>query len=136
MEVEITTKDLIGTLAREYHLDTHRLDDTSQQIHRRRGAEGGDIVGFDEIDDVAYGVETFLDGVVDFVVDGANMVGHEFGLCQIWRTLQSYGKGVQTGPVGFRLGIVLDTHLRVFLSNGGNDGRIQTTRKQHAVWHI
>ena len=51
-------------------------------------------------------------------MDGADMVGHEFGLCQVGGALQSDGKRVQTRPVGFALAILLDTHLRVFLSDG------------------
>ena len=54
------------------------------------------------------------------------MVGHKLGLCQIRRTLQSYGKRVQAGPVGFGLRIVLDTHLGIFLGDGGDDTRIET----------
>ena len=34
VEVQVATENLVGTFAAEYHLDTHRLDDTRQQIHR------------------------------------------------------------------------------------------------------
>ena len=92
MEIKITSEDLIGTLTREHHFDTHRLDDACQKIHGRRGADCRYIVGFDEIDDVADGIESFLNGVVDFVMHGSDMISNEFGLCQIRRAFQSYGK--------------------------------------------
>ena len=111
MEIEVATENLVGTLATEYHLDTHRLDDPCQQVHGRGGADGGDVVGLDVIDDVADGIESLLDGIVDFVVNGADMVGHESRLCQVGGSLQSYGKGVQTGPPGLALRVVLNAVL-------------------------
>ena len=118
VEVEIAAEDLVGTLAREHHFDSHRLDDASQQVHGRRSTHGGDIVGFDEIDDVADGIKTFLNGIVDFVVNGADMVGYNLGFGEVGSTLQSYGKRVQTWPIGFGSGVVLNTHLTVFLGDG------------------
>ena len=103
MEIEVTTENLVGTLTTEHHLDTHRLDDTSQQVHRRRGTNGGDVVGFNEIDDVTDGIETFLNGIVDFVVHSTDMVGYHLGLGKIGSALQTYGKRVQTRPIGLGL---------------------------------
>ena len=118
VEVEVAAEDLVGTLATEHHLDTHGLDDAGQQIHGGRGADGGDIVSLDEVDDIADGIEALLDGIVDFVMDGTDMIGHETGLGQIGGALQTHGKGVETGPIGLGLGVVLDTHLGVFLGDG------------------
>ena len=70
------------------------------------------------------------------MMHGSDMVGHEFGLGEIWRSLQTYGKGVQTGPVGTRLGIILDTHLGIFLGNGRDHAGVQATGEQHAIGHI
>ena len=67
---------------------------------------------------------------------GADMISHKFRLSEVRSPLQTDGKGVKTGPVGFRLGIVLDTHLRVFLSDGRDDRRVETTREQHTIRHI
>ena len=52
------------------------------------------IVGtsLDEIDDVADGIETFLDGIVDLVVNGADMVGHELRLGQVGRAFQAHSE--------------------------------------------
>ena len=33
VEIEVTTEDLVGTLAREHHLDAHALDYSCQEIH-------------------------------------------------------------------------------------------------------
>ena len=121
MEIEVTTKDFIGSLTTEYHLDTHRLDDASQQVHRRRSPNGSNIVGLDEVDNIADGIESFLNGIVDFMVDSTDMVGHHLGLGQIRRTFQAHGEGVQTGPIGTRLRVVLDTMLAELLGNGRNN---------------
>ena len=94
VEVKITTKDLVGTLTRKYHLDTHRLDDTRQQIHWRRSTNGGHIISLDEIDHVADGVKPLLDSVVDLMVNSPDMISHEFSLGKIRGTLQTHGKRV------------------------------------------
>lgn len=93
MEVEITSEYLVGTLTGKYHLDTHASDDSRQKIHRGRGTNGGNIVGLDEVDDITDGIQTFLDGVVDFVMHGTDVVGNQSCLCQIRRTLQTNGEG-------------------------------------------
>ena len=33
VEVEVASEDLVGAFAAEYHLNAHRLDDASEQIH-------------------------------------------------------------------------------------------------------
>ena len=64
------------------------------------------------------------------------MVGHELRLGQVGRTLQTHGKRVQTGPVGLGLGVVLDTHLTVFLGNGRDDAGVETAREEHTIGHV
>jgi len=118
VEVEITSEHLVGTLTRKYHLDTHAADDSRQEIHRGRGTHGGHIVGLDEVDDIADGIQTFLDGVVDFVMHGSDVLGYQSCLRQIRRTLQAHGKGVQSWPVGLGLATVLHTGRRIFLGYG------------------
>ena len=121
MEIKVATEDLIGSLTAEHHLDAHRLNDTSQQVHRRRSPNGSNIVGLDEVDNIADGIESFLNGIVDFMVDSTDMVGYHLGLGQIGRTFQAHSEGVQTGPVGTRLRVVLDTMLAELLGNGRDD---------------
>ena len=60
------------------------------------------------------------------MVYGSDMISHQLRLSEIGGTLQTDGKGVQTGPVSLGLGIVLDTHLGVFLSDGRDDGGIES----------
>lgn len=76
MEIQIATEHFVRTLAGQHHLDTHRLDFTRHQVHWRGGANGGDVVGFDVINHVADGIQAFLHGEVNFMVHGAQMVGH------------------------------------------------------------
>ena len=118
VEVEITSEHLVGTLARKHHLDTHAADDSRQQIHRGRCTHGGYIVGLDEVDDIADGIQTFLDGVVDFVMHGSDVLGYQSCLRQIRRTLQAHGKGVQTWPISLGLTTILHTSRRIFLGYG------------------
>ena len=40
---------------------------------RGRGANGGDIVSLDVVNDVANSVQSFLDGIVDFMMHGSEM---------------------------------------------------------------
>ena len=70
------------------------------------------------------------------MMNSADMIGHKFGLCQIRRTFQSYGKRVQTGPVGLGFRIVLNTHLGIFLGDGRDDAAVETTREQYTVRHV
>ena len=76
MEIKIATENLIGTFTGKHHLDAHRLDYASQQVHRCRGTDGGDIIGLNIIDNIPNGVKTFLNGIVDFVMNRTDMVGY------------------------------------------------------------
>ena len=67
---------------------------------------------------------------------GADMVGHHLGLGKVGRALQADGKGVQAGPVGAGLGVVLDTVFAELLGNGGDDAGVQTAAEQHAIGDI
>ena len=126
MEIQVAAENLVGTLAREYHLNTHRLDDTCQQIHRCRGTNGGYIVGLDIVDDITDGIEPLLNSIVDLVMNRSDMISHQLCLGEIGSTLKTDGKGVQTGPIGFGLRVILDTHLRILLGNSGNHGGVET----------
>ena len=87
-------KDFVGALARKHHLDAHGFDDARQQVHRRRCPHGGHVVRLDEVDHVAQGVQTLLNGIVDFVVHGADPVGHLAGRREVGGAFESDGEGV------------------------------------------
>ncbi|MNZ96571.1 hypothetical protein D3C78_1157700 [compost metagenome] len=76
MEVQVTAEHFVRTFTRQHHLDAHRLDFARHQVHRGRGANGGNVIGFDVINHVANGVQTFLYGEVDLMVHGAQVVCH------------------------------------------------------------
>ena len=95
MEVEIAAENLVGPFAAQHHLDAHRLDDAGQQIHRRGGPDGGHVVGFDIVDDIAEGIQPFLNSIIDFMVNRSDMFGHQTGLFQVGSPLQPYGEGMQ-----------------------------------------
>ena len=136
VEVEVAAEQLVGAFAGEHHLDPHRLDVAGHQIHGRGGADGGDVIGLEVIDDVPQGIQPFLHGEVDLVVDGAEVIGHLAGGSEIRRPFQADGEGVQLGPPGFALAIVFHPAGGIELGDGGDDGRIQTTGEQHAVGHV
>ena len=136
VEVEITSEHLVGTLTGKNHLDTHAADDSRQEIHRSRSTNGGNIVGLNEIDDITDGIQTFLNGVVDFVMHGSDVLGNQSCLRQIRRTLQTYGKGVKSRPVCLGFAPILHTGRREFFGYGRDDGRIETTAEENTVRNI
>jgi hypothetical protein len=58
VEVEVSTKDFIRTFTGQDHLDTDGLDFSGQETHRNGGSYGGDIVGFQVVDDFVNRIET------------------------------------------------------------------------------
>ena len=136
VEIEVAAENLVGTLAREHHLDAHRLDDARQQVHRRRGAYGCHVVGLDIIDHVAHGIQPLLYGVVDFVVYGADMVGDLACRRQVGRPFQSDGERVELRPPGPVAVVRFDAPVGVFLGDGRDDRRVEAARQQYAVGYV
>ena len=136
VEIEVAAENLVGTLAREHHLDAHRLDDARQQVHRRRGAYGRHVVGLDIIDHVAHGIQPFLYGVVDFVVYGADMVGDLACRRQVGRPFQPDGERVELRPPGPVAVVRFDAPVGVFLGDGRDDRRVEAARQQYAVGYV
>ena len=100
VEVEVTTEDLVATLAAEHHLDAHGLDLPRQEEHGRRRADGGHVVGLEVVDDVRQGVETVLDGEGHDVVLGAEELGDLERRLGVGGTGEADGEGVELGEVG------------------------------------
>ncbi|MNC03055.1 hypothetical protein D3C75_504480 [compost metagenome] len=67
---------------------------------------------------------------------GAEVIGHLAGGGEIRRAFQAHGEGVQLGPPGLALAIVLYPAGGVELGDGGDDGGVQTAGEQHAVGHV
>ena len=112
VEIEVTAEYFIGTFAAQYHLDAHALDDAGKQVHRGGGAHGGHVVGLDVVDDITHGIQTLLNGVVDFVVYGTDMVGHFPGLGQVRCAFQSHGEAVEFRPPRHGLAVGLNAACR------------------------
>ena len=128
MEIEITSKNLVGTLATQDHLDTHTFNYPGQEIHWRRGPNGGHVVSLDMIDHVAYGVETLLDRIIDFMMDGADRIGNFPGRYQVGRAFQADRERVQLRPPSVAAAVVLDAFRRELLGDGRGDRGIESTR--------
>ncbi|MNV59892.1 hypothetical protein D3C71_1523370 [compost metagenome] len=122
MEIQVSAKHFVRTFARQHHFNAHRFDFTRHQIHRCRGANGGHIVSFDVIDNVANRIQTFLHGEVNFMVHGAQMVCHFLRGFQIRRTFEAYGEGVQLRPPGLRAFTVFHATCGEFLGDGRDNG--------------
>ena len=115
VEVEVAAEDFICTLTAEHHLYAHGLDDSSEEVHRCGGTDSGDIVGLYVVYYIADGVETFLYGIVDFMVDSADMVSHFLGFGQVGGSLEAYGEAVELWPPCCRCIVCLHTHGGIFL---------------------
>lgn len=114
----------------------HGFDDTCQQVHRRRRPHGGHVVRLDEVDHVAQGVQTLLNGIVDFVVHGADPVGHLAGRREVGGAFESDGEGVEPGPPRPVAVVRFDAPVGEFPRHGRDDRRVETSRQQHAVGHV
>ena len=112
VEIEVTAEYLVGSFAAKHHLDAHALDDAGKQVHRGGGAHGGHVVGLDVVDDITHGIQTLLNGVVDFVVYGTDMVGHFPGLGQVRCAFQSHGEAVELRPPRHGLAVGLNAACR------------------------
>ena len=79
VEIEVTPEHFIRPFATQYHLYPHRFDYASQQVHRSGGADSCHVVCLDVVDHVTNGIESFLDRVVDLVVDSTDIISHFLG---------------------------------------------------------
>ena len=79
MEVEISSKNFVGTFAGEYHFHAHRFDIAGNQVHGCTGTHRCHVVGLNVIDHITNGVKAFLHGKFYLVMDGADVSGHFSG---------------------------------------------------------
>ena len=136
VEVEVTAEHFIGAFTAQYHLDAHALDDAGKQVHRGGGAHGGHVVGLDVVDDITHGIQSLLDGIVDFVVYGTDVVGNFLGLGQVRGTFQSHGEAVELRPPRSGLPVGFDAVCRKLPRYGRNDGTVQSAGEQHAIGNV
>ena len=64
------------------------------------------------------------------------MLGYQPCLSQVRRTLQTYGKGVQTWPICLGLSPILYTGRRIFLGYSRDNRRIKTTTEKDTIRNI
>ena len=136
VEVEITAEDFVGSLAGEHHLDAHGFDDASEEIHRSGGAHGRHIVGFDVSDDVVDGVQSFLDGVVNFVVNRSDVVGDFSCFGKVGCSFESDGEGVEARPPCVLAVSAFHAACGKFACHGRDDGTVETAGEEDAVGHV
>ena len=136
VEIQVAAENLVGALAGEHHLDTHRLDHAGQQIHRRGGADRRHVVGLRKVDHVADRVQTLLDGIVNLMMDSTDVFRDHARLLQVRSALQADGERMEARPPGPRLRIVLDAHRAELLGNRRDHRRIQAAGQQHAVGNV
>ena len=75
MEIKISAEQLIGAFARENHFDSHRLDDTGNEVHGGGCPDGGDIVGLQMVHDIRQCIQCLLDREMDLMVDRPDKIG-------------------------------------------------------------
>lgn len=125
MEVEVASENLVGSLSGEDHLDAHRLDVAGHEVHRGGGPDGGYVIGLDVVDDVPQGIDAFLHGEVDLVVDGADVVSDLLCLLEIRSPLEADGEGVELRPPCAGLAAFLDSAVSELLGDSGDDGGVK-----------
>ena len=89
VEVQVPSEDLVTALTTEHHLDAHSLDLAREQVHGRRGADGGDIVRLQVVDDIRQSVKTLVDGEGHDVMLGTQELGHLEGSLVVGRARQT-----------------------------------------------
>src|SRR5574344_393311 len=101
VKVQVASEYLVRTFTAEHHLDTHTLDDSRKQVHRRGGTDRGHIVGLYMVDYIADGIKALLDGIIDLVVDGTEVVRHLARLGEVRCSLEANGETVEARPPGY-----------------------------------
>ncbi len=136
VEVEISAENLVCSLAAQNHFYAHALYYTSQKIHRSACANSCNVVCLNKIDNIADGVETFLNGIVYLVMNRSDVLGNFLSLGKVGSTLQTYGERVQARPPRIALAFLLDALMGKFLGYGRDYRAVETAREQNAVRHI
>ena len=98
VEIQVATEELVCAFATEDHLDAQGLDLPRHQVHGRRSPDRGDVVRFDVLDDIFKGVQAFLDGEHQRVVDRADVVGYLLRRSDIWAAFEADAKAMYLGP--------------------------------------
>ena len=136
VEIQVAAEEFIRALARQHHLHAHRLDPPRQQIHRRGGADGGDVVGLDMPDHLGQRIQPFPERVDEAVMHRAQRVGGDPGGGQIRRTVQPDRERVQPRPPRLAAVVVLHPLARELRRAGGHQRGVEAAGEQHAVGHV
>lgn len=60
VEVQVSTKNLIGSLTRDHHLNPQRLNLTGHKKHRGASSNGRNIISFNVVNNILYCINTVL----------------------------------------------------------------------------
>ena len=121
VEIQIASEYLVSSFARQHHLDAHRTNDASQQVHGCGCTNRSDIIRLSIVNHIADSIEAFLDGVVHLVVYGSDIIGNLACLSQIGCTLQPYSEAMQAWPPSIVLVVRLYTLSSIELCDGRHD---------------
>ena len=117
----LVAEQLIGNLAGQQHADIGLLvDGLAQQIHAHAGADGGDIPGAQQADDLFQTVDDHIPVDDDLVVLAAQI------FCGLARIFQINGIGVHANGKG------ADGFAKLLGGNGAHQRGIQTAGEQEA----
>mmetsp|Transcript_30670 Transcript_30670/g.55635 ORF Transcript_30670/g.55635 Transcript_30670/m.55635 type:complete len:354 (+) Transcript_30670:404-1465(+) len=134
VEVQITSKDLIGALTTQNHLHTGCPDASCHQVHWCSGPDGCDVEGFQMINHIWQGIQTFLRCKDVLMVHGTQVFGHLFGRLQVRAALEANAEGMELRP-GVGLSGVCSP-LAVPGHDGCHQRGVKAARKQHSVGHV
>lgn len=94
----LTAQYLVATFTAQDHLDTHGLDLSAEEVHRRAGAHRRNVVSLKVVDHIWNRVEALLHSEGIFVVHSAQIVCRFPRRQEVGRVLQADGERVQLGP--------------------------------------
>jgi hypothetical protein len=83
VEVEVASEELVGALAGDDHLDPEGLDLARHEEHGRARPDYGDVVRLCLVDHVLDGVDVVLNGEVELMVQGAQVLRHLLGRLEV-----------------------------------------------------
>ena len=96
------------------------------------GADGGHVVGLDVTDDLAQGVEAFLDGEVQSVVHCADGIGHPWAAARSGVILPVRWRNCGRGATGPQIALVVDPGACVLHRHGGDDGAVESSADEQS----
>ena len=121
----LVAEELVADLPRQQHPDIALpADGPAEQVHTHAGADGGDVVGTQDLNQFIQGVQHVLLRDIDFVVIAADVVRCLPGVFQV------------DGVGGHAHGVGLNGPAQKAGGDGADQGAVQPAGEKESHWHI